>query len=125
MRERRSSGDFVLERRRTPRPPLRIPVSCSFAGVGGAGSTENLTVHGFFLRTDTPAPLDTAVELALDLPDHGEPVKTTGRVVRLARREDDTPGFAVEFEHLDESARKRIAVLVEQARIDLTTRGGS
>jgi hypothetical protein len=86
--------------------------------------TENLTVHGFFLRSDTLAPLDTALEFVLDLPDDDSPVKATGRVVRVTRREDDPLGFAVQFEHLDESARRRIAALVEQARIDLMARQG-
>jgi uncharacterized protein (TIGR02266 family) len=124
MRERRSSGDFVLERRRTPRLPLRIEVSYSFSGGMGAGTTENLTVEGCFLRTDAPVPLDAAVEFVLDLPDEGGPVKAAGRVVRIARRKDDPLGFAVEFECLEESARARIAALVEQARIDLMARDG-
>ena len=72
MRERRSSGDFVLDRRRDPRLPLRIEVSYSLAGAVDTGTTENLTVHGFFLRSDTPAPLDTALEFVLDLPDDDE-----------------------------------------------------
>lgn len=125
MRERRSSGAFVLERRRAPRLPLRVEVSYSFAGTRCAGTTENLTVQGFFLRSDTPVPLDAAVEFALDLPDDGGPVKASGRVVRIARRKDDPLGFAAEFECLDESARARIAALVEQARIDLMARHGT
>ena len=122
MQERRFSGDFVLERRRAPRIPLRVGVSYSFADTDGSGSTENLTVHGFFLNTDTLAPLDAAVELTLDLPDDEGPVKANGRVVRIARRRDEPMGFAVEFEQLEGSVRQRIAVLVEQARIDLTAR---
>ncbi len=122
MQERRFSGDFVLERRRTPRIPLRVGVSYSLQDTDGNGSTENLTVHGFFLKTDTLAPLDAAVELTLDLPDDEGPVKANGRVVRIARRQDEPMGFAVEFEQLEGSARQRIAVLVEQARIDLTAR---
>jgi hypothetical protein len=125
MRERRSSGDFVLDRRRASRWPLRIEVSWSFAGAEGTGTTENLTVHGFFLCTDRSAPLDAEVELALDLLDRGGPAKTTGRVVRVARRKEDTPGFAVEFEHLDQSLQERIAALVEQARSELTQRQGT
>ena len=122
MQERRSRGDFVLERRRTPRIPFRVGVRYSLADTEGDGSTENLTVHGFFLNTDALPPLDAAVELRLNLPDDGEPAKASGRVVRIARRKDESPGFAVEFEQLDPSVRQRIAVLVEQARIDVTGR---
>jgi hypothetical protein len=90
----------------------------------GTGTTENLTVQGFFLRSVTPAPLDAVVEFALDLPDDCGPLKAAGRVVRVARRKNDPLGFAVEFGHLDESARTRIAALVEQARIDLMAQHG-
>ena len=120
MQERRFSGDFVLERRRTPRLPLRVGVSYTLADAEGNGSTENLTVYGFFLKTDTLAPLDAALEVTLDLPDDEGPVKANGRVVRIARRQDEAMGFAVEFEQLEGSVRQRIAVIVEQARIDLT-----
>ena len=122
MQERRSRGDFVLERRRVPRIPFRVGVCYSLGDTEGAGSTENLTVHGFFLNSDTLAPLGAAVELRLELPDEEETAKASGRVVRIARRKDEPHGFAVEFEQLEESVRQRIAALVEQARIDLTTR---
>ena len=86
------------------------------ADTDGKGSTENLTVHGFFLKTDRLAPLGAAVELTLDLPDDEGPVEADGRVVRIARRQDEAMGFAVEFEQLEGSVRQRIAVLVEHAR---------
>jgi hypothetical protein len=119
MREWRSSSGFVLERRRTPRFPLRVEVSCSFEGAVHRGSTDNLTVYGCLLRTDEIAPVGTEVALALDLQDAGPPARATGRVVRVARRGEEVLGFAVEFEPLDEAAEGRIAALVEQARIDL------
>ena len=122
MQERRSRGDFVLERRRAPRIPFRVGIRYSLGDTEGGGSTENLTVHGFFLNTDALAPLDATVELSLELPDDEKPAKASGRVVRIARRKDELPGFAVEFEQLEGSVRQRIAALVEQARIDLTAR---
>ena len=91
MRERRSSGDAVLERRKAPRWPIRVEVSWLFAGVEGSGTTVDLTAHGFFLCTETYAPLKAVVEFTLDLPDRDGPAKATGRVVRVARREGDTP----------------------------------
>jgi len=81
-------------------------------------------VEGCFLRSDTSVPLGAAVEVALDLPDGGGPVEAAGRVVRVARRMDDPLGFAVEFECLDDSARARIAALVELARVNLMARHG-
>jgi hypothetical protein len=125
MSERRSSGSPVLERRRTPRWPLRVEVSWSFAGVKGSGKTEDLNAQGFFLCTDTYAPLKALVEFALDLPDQGGPAKVSGRVVRVARRENDTPGFAVEFENIDESVGTRIEALAAREWGGSTPREGS
>jgi hypothetical protein len=122
MRERRSSGHDGPERRRAPRLPLRIEVDWSLADAAGTGTTENLAVDGFFLCTGKCAPIDAVVELSLDLPDEKGPAKAAGRVRRVARRRNDTPGFAVEFEHLDESIRRRIAALVERAQANRKAR---
>ena len=122
MRERRTSGEFVIDRRRVPRVPLHVDVTCSHDGACCSGTTQNLTVHGLFLETETQVLPDTEVEVVLELPGDEEPIKASGRVVRLARRKNDTPGFAVEFESLAEPARARIAALVEEALSDLSSR---
>ena len=122
MGERRSSGEFVLERRRVPRLPLRVDVTCYIAGACLTGTTANLTVHGLALETDTPIPLDAEVEVVLELPDGGEPVEISGRVTRLAQRKDETPGFAIAFENVDEPARARITAVVDETLASLISR---
>jgi uncharacterized protein (TIGR02266 family) len=122
MRERRTPGELVLERRRTPRVPLRVDVTCYIAGACFTGTTENLTVHGLSLETKTPVPPDAEVEVVIELPGDEKPVKVSGRVARLARRKNDPPGFAVEFDDLEEPARARIAALVDEALADLGRR---
>jgi hypothetical protein len=119
MPDWRPSSGFVLERRRTPRVPVRIEVSCWFEGAAFRAATDNLSAHGCLLRTDQTVPLDAAVEFSLDLQDGAPPARATGRVVRFARRGDELLGFAVEFDPLDEAAEGRIGALVAQARIDL------
>jgi uncharacterized protein (TIGR02266 family) len=119
MRERRTSGEFVLERRGTPRVPLRVAVTCYTAGTCFSGTTANLTVRGLSLETETPVLPDAEVEVVIELPDGEKPVKVSGRVARLARRKDDPLGFGVEFDNLEESARGRIAALVDDAFADL------
>ncbi len=119
MRERRTSGELVLERRRTLRLPLRVDVTCCIAGAYFTGTTANLTEHGLSFETETSVPLDAEVEVVIELPDDGKPVKASGRVARLAARKDDTRGFAVEFESLDEAARARIAALVDDPMMDV------
>jgi uncharacterized protein (TIGR02266 family) len=120
MRERRTSGELVLERRRTPRVPLRVDVTCYIAGACLTGTTANLTVHGLSLETETSVPLDTEMEVVIELPGDEKPLKVSGRVARLARRKDDPPGFGVEFDNLEEPARTRIAALVDDALADLS-----
>ena len=119
MRERRTSGEIVLERRRTLRVPLRVDVTCYIAGACFTGTTANVTVHGLSLETETPLPPDSEVEVVIELPDDEKPVKVSGRVVRLAQRKEDSPGFAVEFDNLEEPARARIEALVDEALADL------
>ena len=53
----------------------------------------------------------------------GVSVRTWATIVRIVESTHGL-GFAVEFEHLDESDRERIAALVEQVRIDLMARQG-
>ncbi len=67
------------------------------------------------METETPAPEHAAVDLTLHLSDGPEPAKASGRVVRVACRQDDTPGFAVEFDGLDDATCSRIDSLVERA----------
>jgi uncharacterized protein (TIGR02266 family) len=119
MRERRESGEIVMERRRTTRVPIRVGVTCSIAGARFTGTTVNLTVYGLSLATDIPVPPDAEVEVVIELPDGEKPVQVSGRVARLARRKNDPPGFAIEFEDLQESARARIAAIVDDALADL------
>lgn len=120
MRERRTLGELVLERRRTPRVPLRVNVTCRIAGACFTGTTTNLTAQGLSLETQTPVPLDAEVEFVIELPGDEKPVKASGLITRLAGRKDDTRGFAVEFKSLDEAARARIDALVDDALADLS-----
>ena len=120
MEERRRSGEAVLERRRTPRVPLRTEVTCLFGGVSLSGATANLTATGCFVETETPVSEHTAVDLILHLSDDPEPAKASGRVVRVARREGDALGFAVEFDGIDDATGSRIDHLVERTRLELS-----
>ncbi len=120
MEERRRSGEAVLERRRTPRLPLRIEVTCLFGGVSLSAATANLTSTGCFIETETPVPEHTAVDFILHLSDDLKPAKASGRVVRVHRRQDGRLGFAVEFDGVDDATGSRIDRLVERARRELS-----
>ncbi len=114
MRERRGSGEIVLQRRRALRLPLRVEVTCLFGGVTLSATTANLTSTGCFVETETPVPDDAVVDLTLHLKDDPEPAKASGYVVRVQRRQGDQPGFAVEFNGIDDATCSRIDDLVER-----------
>ncbi len=120
MRERRRSGEAVVERRRIPRGPLRTKVTCLFGGVSLSAATANLTATGCFVETETPVPKNAVVELTLHLSDDLKPAKASGRVVRVHHRQDGRPGFAVEFEGIDDATCSRIDSLVERARLEFS-----
>jgi len=122
LQERRTAGEAQLERRETPRLPLRVDVNCNAAGASFSGTTANLTVKGLFVETDAILPLGAEVELHLELPGDGEPLKASGRVVRAAQRASDIPGLAIEFPGLDDSARTRIEELVKETLADYARR---
>ena len=121
MQERRTAGEVALERRRSRRPPLRVDIDCNVAGTCFSGTTKNLSIGGFFLETDTPVSLDAELELLLELPGQDEPLKAFGRVVRLAQRGGDTPGFAVKFLNLGDAACARIEALVKETLADMAS----
>ena len=115
MRERRGSGEIVLQRRRAMRLPLRTEVTCLFGGVVLSAATANLTSTGCFVETETPVPDSAVVDVTLHLPDDPEPAKASGHVVRVQRRQGDRPGFAVEFTCIDDATCSRIDDLIERA----------
>ena len=115
MRERRGSGEIVLQRRRALRLPVRTEVTCIFGAVTLSASTANLTSTGCFIETEFPVLESAVVDLTLHLSDGPEPAKVSGHVVRVQRRQDDRPGFAVEFNCIDDTTCSRIDDLVERA----------
>ncbi len=116
MRERRGSGEIVLQRRRAMRLPLRTEVTCLFGGgVTLSAATANLTSSGCFVETETPVPDSAVVDLTLTFSDDPEPAKASGHVVRVQRRQGDRLGFAVEFDCIDDATCSRIDRLVERA----------
>jgi uncharacterized protein (TIGR02266 family) len=115
MRERRGPGEIVLQRRHAQRIPLRVEITYQVDGETLSASTANLTSAGCFVETETPVPNDTLIDLALYLADDPEPAKVGGHVVRVQRRQDDQPGFAVEFDSIDKETCERIDDLNERA----------
>ena len=69
----------------------------------------NLSRGGVFIRTDDPPPIDSVVEVELQLPDSGPPVTTAGIVVhRQQIAPGKIPGAGVQFVDASDAFRERI-----------------
>ena len=69
----------------------------------------NLSRGGIFIRTDHPPPLDTVVEVELQLPDSGVPVSSAAIVVhRQMPGGSKLAGVGVQFVDASDSFRERI-----------------
>jgi uncharacterized protein (TIGR02266 family) len=70
---------------------------------------SNISRGGIFIQTDDPPPLDTAVQVELQLPDDPVPVTTNGVVVhRQLAVGGKTPGAGVQFVDSSDPFRERI-----------------
>ena len=70
---------------------------------------SNISRGGIFIRTDDPPPLDTAVQVEVQLPDDPVPVTTNGVVVhRQLAVGGKTPGAGVQFVDSSDAFRERI-----------------
>lgn len=100
------------ERRRRPRFQIRQPISLELPHDSMAdvlhGTTENVSLGGVLVTTDTQIPEDTRVNLALMLVPPSTPpyplrtppyplrLLNAGRVVRVETRPDGNAGIAIE-----------------------------
>lgn len=105
-----------LERRQADRAGVTVRVEVASVDALFSEFTRNINEGGMFIATDKPLAIDESLELHFQLPGTGEPVKATGRVVRI---QEEPPGMGIEFEELDRAARERINELV----LELRTRG--
>jgi len=112
--DRRASGEIIVDRRRASRTPLRFEVVCAHEGASFDATARNLTCYGVFVETEERVPADAPLELTLYLPDdETAPAKVMARVTRPAQRANEVPGFAADFEGVDETTALRIAVLLK------------
>ena len=113
---------LIADRRRAPRIQIHFDVTCSVGGLQFEAVAENFTVHGLFVQSEEPIPVDAPIELVLHLPDQREPAKLTGTVKRNARRTNETNGFGVAFDAVDDATRRRFFKVCQTASAQLATR---
>jgi uncharacterized protein (TIGR02266 family) len=76
----------ATQRRRTPRFPVRIPVSISTIDQFLDSEIMNLSKGGIFIKADITLPLGTEVDLEFVLPKSGREISAVGTVVWTRRR---------------------------------------
>lgn len=102
-----------VERRHSARAPVTVRIEYETVDSLFSEFTRNINEGGVFIETRTPLALEETVQLQLQLPGNEEPVKLSGRVVRV-----ESSGMGIEFGELDPMARERINQLVVQLRTD-------
>lgn len=114
------AGRGGRENRRTERTALVVRVDYSTVDSFFSEFTTNINEGGLFIETDSPSPLGTSVLVQFQLPGSDDPLKLEGRVVWASPPEGSAegPGMGIEFENLDESARRRINDVARTLRSD-------
>ena len=113
MRDRRISNEVAPDRRGGARVPIRCEVEFLLGGITYSAMAENLSLRGAFVATEVEVFDGLAADVTLYLDEGADPVKLVGSIVRLNRRRDERPGFAVEFESVDEATQARIREAVD------------
>lgn len=102
-----------VDRRQTARAPVTVRIEYETVDSLFSEFTRNINEGGVFIATEQPLGLEEQVQLQFQLPGDAEPVKVSGRVVRV-----EQAGMGIEFDELDRAARERINQLVVQLRTD-------
>ena len=108
MQERRATRQIEQDRRSAARGAVRCEVEFLVGGVLYSAVAENLSETGAFVATEVEVFGGMSADISLVLDDPSETIKLVGKVVRIARRRDERPGFAVEFDSIDGVTRARI-----------------
>ena len=109
-------GDSVtvkpVQTREHHRYEVSIPIDCSTRDVFVSNQVCNISRGGLFIRSDAPLPIDAEVSLVLRLPETGQCIRATGRVVWNYDMQKGTthivPGTGIRF--LDIAASDRAAL---------------
>jgi len=105
------------DRRRSPRLELKIPVDYGSVDAFFSEFSSNINEGGMFIEMETPAELDTPVQLQFRLPGATEPVQVSGRVAwRSDGKGEGPPGVGIEFQDLPHETREAINRIVRQLK---------
>jgi uncharacterized protein (TIGR02266 family) len=87
-----------IERRIMPRIATSIEIAYGTSGVFMNSLMMNLSSGGIFIKTDQPFPIDTALEMRMQLPGDPESMHINGRVVWTKPESHAFPaGMGIQF----------------------------
>ena len=115
MQDRRATRQDATDRRTAARVAMRCEVEFLVGGVTYSAMAEDLSLTGVFVATEVEVFDGLPADVSLSLEDESDPIKIAGTIVRLARRRDERPGFAVEFGSIDEATQARIRSAIQDA----------
>jgi len=108
---------LVHLRRKFQRLDIHLKVSYKLLGPGKdskvfEGTVLNLSAAGMYIHTKYIFPLNSVIELSLDIPGETKKLTTDGRIIYLADKDIQPhiyPGMGVAFAHLD-SKKERVVI---------------
>lgn len=115
----------AMERRRSERTDFLVRVDYSTIDELFSEFTRDINEGGLFIETDKPHAAGTLVSMQFNLPGSDEPIRTTGRVVRINDSEADGPlGMGIEFDELTADDRQHINRLIRALRTGVPDASG-
>jgi hypothetical protein len=102
------------ERRKSPRFAVDVPVRLTVAGESLPGRLRDVCRDAALVEANRWFPLQTPIELAVELPGTGGPLALKGTVIRLAPGEQGSHGMAILFGDVGEAAALRIDFFISQ-----------
>ncbi len=96
----RAIMNIILNKRNTPRVPVKIEVTCDAGEV--SGETFNISTGGLFLQTEQPLDPGRQVEVSFSLPGNQQPITCRARVAWIiaadkADSNNHPAGMGMEF----------------------------
>jgi len=104
----------ITERRKSSRHAARIPVRLGTGAASIEGHVHDICRDAVLVETGRAWPVDTELQLSMQLPGSEEPIEVKGRIVRIADGADGAPrGMAVLFTDVTPAAVARIDIFLE------------
>ncbi len=110
-----------VQKRTIDREPLDMPVKLRGGGQLQEASTRDISYNGIYLKTETPLPENSPVELTLELSE-GNTLELFGKVKCIDQKSES--GLGVYLVHPDSHGQKEIDALVSDGLSRLCAGGG-